>query len=244
MRPIPGHGLSGNSRSGQPDTVTRVSESETSTPEPGTAEHAAVKHRVVAGERTIFFTDAVVAIAITLLALDLPLPSGVTSGEVWRSALEHSPEYRSFLISFLVIWALWSAHRQLFSHVTGGVDRLLSLLNGLWLLTIVVNPFATRVLSPKDDAFAIRFGFYAGLITLSAVLFLLMNLRIRRAGLVRPGTPPGLLREMAGRSFILACCFGVSIPVGLFTPWAYLCWLAAPVITNVVDWPLRRTKTA
>lgn len=218
-----------------------VPDTETSTPH--AADHPVPKHQVASGERTIVFTDAVVAIAITLLALDLPLPTGTTSAELWRSAGEHSAEYRSFLISFLVIWALWSAHRQLFSHVTGGVDRWLSWMNGMWLLTIVVNPFATKILSPTDDAFPLRFGFYALIICVSSLLFLLMNLRIQRAGLFRPGTPPGLLREMAWRSGILIFCFAASIPVAFFSQLAYLCWLAVPVLVNVMDPFLRRQRT-
>ena len=218
-----------------------VPDTETHTP---AADHPVPKHQVVSGERTIVFTDAVVAIAITLLALDLPLPGGTTSAELWHSALEHSAEYRSFLISFLVIWALWSAHRQLFSHVSGGVDKWLSWLNGMWLLTIIVNPFATKVLSPTDDAFPVRFGFYALIICLSSLLFLLMNLRIRRAGLIRPGTPPGLLRDMATRSIVLVSCFAISIPVAVFTQLAYVCWLAAPVILNVMERFDRHRKAA
>ena len=217
-----------------------VPDTQTSTPE--AADHPVPKHKVASGERTIVFTDAVVAIAITLLALDLPLPAGTTSGELWHSVGEHSAEYRSFLISFLVIWALWAAHRELFSHVSGGVDKWLSWMNGMWLLTIVINPFATKILSPNDDAFPLRFGFYALIICVSSLLFLLMNLRIQRAGLLRPGTPPGLMRDMALRSGILIVCFAISIPVALFTQLAYLCWLAVPIVDRLVEPVLSRRK--
>lgn len=68
-------------------------------------EHAAEER---ATDRLIFFTDAVVAIAITLLALELPVPSGRNVSEFWRSVREHHDEYLAFLISFFVISASWS----------------------------------------------------------------------------------------------------------------------------------------
>jgi Endosomal/lysosomal potassium channel TMEM175 len=62
-------------------------------------------------ERLIFFTDAVVAIALTLLALELPIPGGtqnvdsISIPEMLRDARQHIDDYIAFLISFVVIAA-------------------------------------------------------------------------------------------------------------------------------------------
>ncbi|VVJ23864.1 protein of uncharacterised function DUF1211 [Amycolatopsis camponoti] len=74
--------------------------------------------RGIAAERLTFFSDAVVAIAITLLALELPLPEGATNAELLRSLGHHQSEYVSFLISFIVIAVHWRAHHRLFPFVT------------------------------------------------------------------------------------------------------------------------------
>ena len=58
-----------------------------------------------AADRLILFSDAVVAIAITLLAIDLPLPEGGTVSEFWASVRHDSTHYLAFLISFFVIAA-------------------------------------------------------------------------------------------------------------------------------------------
>jgi hypothetical protein len=54
-------------------------------------------------ERLTFFSDAVVAIAITLLALDLPVPEGDTFSVFWSSVHRNAGHYAAFLISFFVI---------------------------------------------------------------------------------------------------------------------------------------------
>jgi hypothetical protein len=79
-----------------------------------------------AAERLMFFTDAVVAIALTLLALQLPIPGGIenvprSSSEMVRDAGQHFDDYLAFLISFVVIaaqtpgstpawWRPWRSH--------------------------------------------------------------------------------------------------------------------------------------
>jgi uncharacterized membrane protein len=187
----------------------------------------------LAAERQMLFTDAVVAIAITLLALELPVPKGPTNVEFWHQLSEGRSEYESFLISFLVIWAHWSGHRRMFRSVAG-FDRTLSSLNGLWLLMIVIIPFATKVIG-GGGAFQARFGLYALIQTLTCVIFLLMAWHVKRARLYREGVP--LVRFTRGmiRSGILGLGFAVSIPVSFVTGWSYLCWILAPVISDLIE---------
>ena len=54
-------------------------------------------------ERLIFFSDAVFAIAITLLALDIRLPANVSDADVFHQLLELGPKYYSYGLSFLAI---------------------------------------------------------------------------------------------------------------------------------------------
>jgi uncharacterized membrane protein len=184
----------------------------------------------LATERIMLFTDAVVAIAITLLALELPVPEGNTNAELLKSAAAGRPEYTSFLISFVVIWGYWSGHRQLFQYVSR-FDRPLAALNGLWLLMLVVTPFATKVIG-GDGAFQARFGFYAAIQTLASLLLLAMVWHIRRAGLYREGVPPGRLSRSMIQPGVIAAAFAVSIPIAFVTHWAYVCWVAIPFLSR------------
>ncbi len=108
-----------------------------------------VEAELRATERVITFSDAVIAIAITLLALALPVPGGtgnLTNGQFLHAMREDWPEYFAFLISFVVIGNQWATHRRVFRYVarlTGWVGRL----NMLWLLMMVLTPFAARMLA-------------------------------------------------------------------------------------------------
>ncbi|WP_285499740.1 TMEM175 family protein [Actinokineospora sp. NBRC 105648] len=197
--------------------------------------------RAVAAERMTFFTDAVLAIAMTLLALDLPVPEGATNAEVLHSFGEHRGEYMAFLISFLVIAAHWRSHHGLYRYV-GSMTPRLSGLNTAWLLTQVVTPFATKVIT-GESAFETRFIFYAVVQTLAGGLFLLMLRQIRRHRLYRDDTPPEVLTDVGTGALAMALAFVVSIPAALFTHWAYLCWAALPLADSVLR-GLRRHRTA
>lgn len=96
-------------------------------------------------DRLVFFSDAIVAIAITLLALDLKVQkAGVhitftDIGHAWEKFL-------AFFLSFLVIAVFWKIHHRFFFYINRIDDRIL-LYNLGWLLFIVMLPFSTTLIS-------------------------------------------------------------------------------------------------
>jgi uncharacterized membrane protein len=187
-----------------------------------------------AAERLIFFSDAVVAIAITLLALELPVPTGETPSQFWASVVDNNDDYTAFFVSFIVIALHWSKHHHVFRYVSRS-DRALRTLNLLWLLVIVLTPFATKLLSEEsgdDSTHAIRWGFYALLQLLASVTFLVMVRHAVNRGLVDSDTPA----DLAHRTFygvagpVLG--FGLSIPLFFLTPFAWLLWIIGPMLVG------------
>ena len=195
----------------------------------------------IAAERLVFFSDAVVAIAITLLALELPLPEGATSAELLRSLGHHQSEYVSFLISFVVIGGHWRAHHRLFHYVTELGSGLVRLTFG-WLLMQVIMPFATKVIA-EDGGFEFRFVFYALVQVIALTLFLLMAWRIKRDHLYRADTPPELFGAVYHGIGTMIAAFALSIPVAFFTHWAYACWIVVPFVGNLL-FRFRRRRAA
>lgn len=96
-------------------------------------------------ERTVFFCDAVVAIAITLLALDLK-PDHTADGHFSFLDLWHSlHSFPTFILSFLNIASFWRIHHMFFAHIKK-VDQRLLITNITWLFFIVLLPFSTSLL--------------------------------------------------------------------------------------------------
>ncbi|SEF30825.1 Uncharacterized membrane protein [Amycolatopsis pretoriensis] len=202
------------------------------TSERDTEDTAGSGTRAFAAERLTFFSDAVIAIAITLLTLELPLPEGATSAELLRSLGHHRFEYISFLISFALIGGHWRAHHRLFHHVTTVRAGLLRLTFG-WLPMMVLMPFATKVLA-EDGGFEFRFVLYALVQVVALTLFVVMTRQIQRHGLCRADTPPELFGEYYRGLGTMIAAFAVSIPVAFFTHWAYACWIVVPLVVNLL----------
>lgn len=99
--------------------------------------------------RTDAFSDGVIAIAITLLAFDLVVPTvaqSASSGGLLRALMAQWPNYLAFFTSFLTIVIMWVNHHRLFSMFRAA-DQGLMILNGLLLMGITIVPFTTKLIA-------------------------------------------------------------------------------------------------
>jgi len=199
---------------------------------------------LISPERLIYFSDAVIAIAITLLALELPVPSGGVRGDAGlRDFLgEHLPEYLAFLISFTAVALQWLAHQRLFRYATGLVGGVIQW-NLVWLLMIVVMPFTTKMLTSDADAFEIQFVMYAANQALAALFLVLAFTTLRRRGLLRANLPAGAITGTLEWLATVIVVFTLSIPVAFVTHWASLSWILLPVVRAAIRL-VRRPATA
>lgn len=189
---------------------------------------------LIAAERLVFFTDAVVAIAITLLALELPVPEGDTSQELLASLGANSFAYLTFLISFLVIGAHWRAHHSVFRYLHG-VDSAFVKLTLVWLLIIVATPFLTEVIR-EGGLDVVRFGLYALAQALLLIVFDTMQWVARRRGLFVAGTPSRIAGQSWWQSIASPGGFLVSIPLfPLIGAWAFVLWAVVPNVPQLAS---------
>ncbi|HXV02264.1 MAG TPA: TMEM175 family protein [Gaiellaceae bacterium] len=91
------------------------------------------------------FSDGVIAIAITLLVLELPIPD-VDEDGFWRAFLHLWPSLIAYTISFLTIGVMWINHHTIFVHVAR-TNRIFMLLNTLLLMSIAFVPYPTKVMA-------------------------------------------------------------------------------------------------
>jgi uncharacterized membrane protein len=195
-------------------------------------------------ERLVFFSDAVIAIALTLLAIELPVPHGETNAEVWHSFVHLlGGEYLNFVISFAVIATFWIAHHQYFRRIHV-VDAVVRRLNIAWLFFVVVAPFATRVNSENGE-FVLGPVLYACVISALALILVAMARHALRAGLLRAEAPPHPLRGLVMSAGAAAAVFLLSIPVSFASPaWGRYFWLLTIVTSVLADRIVARRDAA
>ena len=91
------------------------------------------------------FSDGVFAIAITLLIIEVKVPTSAP-GELWDNLLHAWPEFAAYGVSFFVIGIMWVNHHSLVDLVRQ-VDRGFLFINLLLLLFVVTIPFTTALLA-------------------------------------------------------------------------------------------------
>jgi uncharacterized membrane protein len=199
--------------------------------------NAELESEARAVDRLTIFSDAVAAIAMTLLAIDLPAPAGNTVSELLSSARHNGGHYAAFLISFFAIAGAWSQHHDIFRYAKG-MDGRVRQINTAWLLMIVLIPFATKLLTtrgnPTLDAHAVRFGFYALLQALAAATMLGM-LRHMIARDQLPGIPASAVAGTTWQTSGMLLGFGLSIPVFFASTYAWVLWILIPVLVYRVS---------
>jgi uncharacterized membrane protein len=94
--------------------------------------------------RVVAFTDAVIAISVTLLVLDIRAPQDTRNLLHGLAALW--PSYVSYAITFMLVGQVWANHHVMFDHIRHA-DRLVLFLNTVLLMDIALLPFAAAVLA-------------------------------------------------------------------------------------------------
>ncbi|GGE95971.1 DUF1211 domain-containing membrane protein [Mycetocola zhadangensis] len=169
-------------------------------------------------ERLIFFTDAVVAIAITLLILPLVDAASVHSDTEKTAAhffTEEWPQVLAFLISFAVIARLWVAHHTLFEHVASYNGRVI-FLSLAWVFTIVVLPLPTAM-SAEFDTEKLTIVFYLGTMLVSSLLLTLLSLTVRGNSQLEASENPIDPRGVRGTA-VMTILFGIALVVAVLVP--------------------------
>jgi uncharacterized membrane protein len=98
-----------------------------------------VKKKEIPFERVLFFCDAIVAIAITLLALNLKLEIPDGQHLTYRDLLLPWKNYLAFFLSFINIASFWSTHRQMYTYI-GMMNEQSVWYNIWWLFFIITLP--------------------------------------------------------------------------------------------------------
>lgn len=203
-------------------------------------------------ERMILFSDAVFAIAITLLVIEIKIPE--IHENVSDNALLHSlghliPKFIGFLVTFMLIGIYWTIHHRMFGYVTGYTPQLL-LLNLVFLFFVALMPFSTGFYSEYAGPELMRqqlkvpMTFYVlNFCGVGFVNYLMWRYVINPKNKVaEPSIDPLPAKLAKLRSFTVPFIFLMMLPVAYLTNVFFAVWMPMLIPITLTIFTKRITK--
>ena len=191
------------------------------------------------------FSDGVIAIAITLLSLEIKLPDG--GGNLLRSLASLWPGYVGFVLSFLLVGQVWLNHHAIFARVRS-VDQWMLICNLFLLLDVAFLPFATSVLTRSlESGHDERTGavFYGMVMVVGGLFFnALWRASIRDRGCLRPGVSEAEVRSMTRRFAMGPWLYALAALLGLVSAWLSVVTYVALIVFYMAGHRPRRVSPA
>ncbi len=190
----------------------------------------------VSTERVAFFSDAVFAIAMTLLVIDIAVPelAHPTEGGLAAAVLGQWQKFMAYGISFIVIAINWNGHHRKFS-VLRRVDGTLIAINLLLLFFIAFLPYPTSLFSAYPGMIT-SVVFYAAVVSIISLVQYWMWSYSYRKGMLDTAIDVDVYRLIRRNLLVVPVVFLLSIPLA-FVPeslggayWAMYFW--------IINWPV------
>jgi uncharacterized membrane protein len=177
------------------------------------------RHRIDA------LVDAVLAITMTLLVLELRVPEAL-NGDVFGAINELTPQIVAWVVSFLILAVCWHGHVVNFREIEH-IDARLFWLVTLWLLVTSIIPFSSSLIGVHNELAQSHIVYAINIIAIQAAV-VLRNLYLKRhPALFKGGTaeshPIGWARALA---VSLAAAGSVAIACYWTTNYASLAYIA------------------
>ena len=189
-------------------------------------------------DRLVNFSDATVAIAITLLILPLVDAAneikGVTFGVFF---LEHVGLFIGFIITFFVIGQFWMVHHRIFEAVQGYSPALIRW-NMLWLLSIVFLPFAANAVSNINGQEGSVYALYIGTMLVTCFAALMIDVVLIRHPELVMEDARGTISVMRGATLIAILVLALILAV--LVPAVGMGWLLLLFVGPFIERLLRR----
>lgn len=184
-------------------------------------------------ERLEYFSDAIMAIAITLLVIEIKVPD--VAPDKLAHALWHLwPSYIAYALSFCTIGLVWVSHHSLFRRIAN-VDRPLLLLNLCLIAFVAFLPFSTAVLANyswgESSGASISVMLYSLNMLLIGLAFLALWVYLyRHIAMFVAGVSAESVRNSIVRSTLVPLAYLVSMGLAFVnTKICYAIWLATTI---------------
>jgi uncharacterized membrane protein len=189
-------------------------------------------------ERIVFFSDAVFAIAITLLIIEIKVPHldhHAPDSEFWLALWALKWNFFGYFFSFFVIGAYWVGHHRIYGHIVrwnyGLVWR-----NVLFLMAIGFMPFATAFFTEIFPPRFVPLVLYAATFSVAGLLELWQWRYAVKKGLIDEGMNPTLISYFSWRMLSLPIVGVTAILIGFVNPvFSSFAFLMMPLAQKVIN---------
>lgn len=186
-------------------------------------------------ERIVFFSDAVMAIAITLLVIEIHPPElETTASGAQHYQFNHLVgQLIGFLVSFMVIGQFWVSHHRLFNFVRNFNLKMIWL-NMFFLFSIALMPFSTSFYTERINMF-VPFAFYCGNIFFTGIFnYLLWTYVTNHKDFISDDLDKEKIRKSKARALIVPVVFLCGIGLYLINPiFGIMCPVLIPIAMKV-----------
>jgi uncharacterized membrane protein len=170
-------------------------------------------------ERMVFFSDAVFAIAITLLVIELhppQLPHDASDMAHWAALAEMIPSFLGYALSFWVIGAFWMGHHRVFALAAHYHPKILRWNMGLlWMIAFM--PFVTAYMSLNMGA-RVPVTIYCVEMSLAALFNMMVNRTATSPPMVDERADPAAIAYVRARGLVMMLGTATAVVVCFFLP--------------------------
>ncbi|MGB3155093.1 MAG: TMEM175 family protein [Chitinophagaceae bacterium] len=197
-------------------------------------------------ERLILFSDAVFAIAITLLVIEIKIPEiheNVSDKALLQSLGHLIPKFIGFIVSFMMIGLYWTVHHRMFGFVTS-YSRKLLILNLVFLFFVALMPFSTGFYSEYSGPDMVRHQLMVPMIFYVLNFcgmgfmnyFMWVYITNPENKVAEPPVDPLVVRQARARSLVVPLVFLTMLPVAYFTNVIFAAYvpMLIPVILRIL----------
>jgi len=177
-----------------------------------------IRREVDETDRLLALSDGVIAIVITLLVLDLTVPSVPRDEQLVllpTAIAEQWPEFLGFVLSFLVVGFYWVLHRRTFVHIEIH-DRGVVYLNLCFLLLVAFVPYATSVFTAYPGRFGVPF--LSAVLALTGCSLAALWIYADRRAVLEGGLRSRTVQIQATRFLASPAVFALAAIVGRYRP--------------------------
>ena len=209
-------------------------------------------------ERMILFSDAVFAIAITLLVIEIKIPEKEELLNEGLPIIDHTlaealghliPKFIGFFISFVLIGIYWVVHHRMFGFVTNYTPKLL-VLNLAFLLFIVLMPFSTGFYSEYagkelvQHQLKVPMTFYVLNFSMAGFInyFMWSYVINPKNKVADPPIDPEIAMAAKWRSLIVPSVFVLMLVVAYLSNVLFAVYvpMLIPILMRIVSWRIKK----